>query len=516
MVGKDLLIGIDIGTTDTKCTVYSLRGEVAASYGCEYPMRHPQSGWAEENTADWWNAVTEGLRHCLKTVPPARIAAIGVSCTNTFIPVDRAGNALHNAIMQIDQRAADEVDWLREHIGEERFRRVTGNRLARGTYALPTLRWFIRNRPDIVDKAYKFLVPSGLIICKLTGEFTINESRMGFTLLSDIRTGRWDDGLCRDAGVDPRLLPRPCKAYEIAGRVTAEAAALTGLEPGTPVVGGAMDTVAAAVGAGAVEFGDVFMAIGTCGRLCYIGDGKAFDHRLMNCRNAFPGQYLSIEATNAAGISLRWFRDQFGTAARPDGDTRPIYDIFNELAQSVPPGAGGLTYLPYLSGERSPIWDPYARGVFFGMSLSTGCAEMIRAIMEGVAFSIREGIEILKEQGCEIRQLSLGGGVANSTIWCHIFADILGYPVIKLELNETETLGDAVLAGYGVGLIQNPVEFAQKISSRGKGIQPNALNQERYNAQFALYRKLYASLKDDFISLNQITQTKQETGFEKV
>lgn len=508
---EKILLGIDIGTTGAKCTFYNLHGFPVASEYQEYNMIHPKPGWVEEDPDNWWQAVVDNIKACImnKDVNPDMVAGIGVSCTNSFIPVDENCNVLHNAIMQIDQRAADEVEWVRKHIGEERIYRITGNRIARGTFSLPTLRWFFNNRPDIMEKTHKFLMPSGFIVARLTNRFSINQSRMGFTLLGNIRTGEWDRELAMDAGIPYDKLPTPYKAYEIVGGITEKAAVLTGLKKGTPVVAGAMDTVAAAVGAGAVEEGDTFLAIGTCGRLCHTTPTDVFDNCLMNCRNALEGQWLNIEATNGAGVSLRWFRDVFGEAISQKAEAAGLstYQILDQLAEKSAPGSGGVLYLPYISGERCPIWDPNARGVFFGIHLGTTYGDIARAIMEGVAFSIRQGMEIVVNKKNRPKKLSLGGGIARSRIWSQIFADILGYPIVKLEINETETLGDAILAAYGVGLVDDLSSMAKSAAQSSTLLQPDPEAHKMYDEYFELYKNLYIHLKDDFQHLNSINNS---------
>ncbi|SBW04562.1 conserved hypothetical protein [uncultured Alphaproteobacteria bacterium] len=502
------VLGIDVGTTGAKCTVYDLGGTPVASAYREYPMLHPREDWAEEDPNTWWRAVADNVRACFRSgyVAPEEIAAIGVSCTNSFIPVAADGAPLYNAILQLDQRASDEVDWLREHVGVERIFRVTGNRIARGTFSLPTVRWFLRNRRDIVADTYKFLVPSGFIIRHLTGEFSINTSRMGFTLLSDIRTGEWDAGLADAAGVPFDLLPTPYRASDVVGGVTRAAADATGLMPGTPVVAGAMDTVAAAVGAGAIAPGDIFLAIGTCGRSCFSTDTPTFDDRLMNCRHAVEGQWLGVQATNAAGASLRWFRDVFGSALslRAEAEKRSVFELMDDLAATAEPGAGGVVYLPYLSGERCPIWDPDARGVFFGLSFATGYAEMVRAVMEGVAFSIRQGQEIALAHMPKPSRLSLGGGIGRSRLWCRIFADVLGYPIVRLRVSETETLGGAMLAAYGVGLIRSLDEMAGGVFDGCEVVEPDPAAAAIYDEMFAVYGEAYRRLAPEFAELRGI------------
>jgi xylulokinase len=514
---EPVVLGIDVGTTGAKCAFYTKNGIQRASAYQEYPMIHPQGGWVEEDPGRWWSAVAANIRRCFDSgaVTPSQVAAVGVSCTNAVIPLDKDGNHLYNAILQLDQRTEGEVEWVIKNIGKERICRVTGNRIARGTFSLPTLRWYMNKRPDIVKKTHKFVVPSGFIIHKLTGNFSINTSRMGFTLLSDIRSGAWDEDLARDAGVPVELLPAPYQATDIIGSVNRQAASLTGLLEGTSVVAGAMDTVAAAVGAGAVRAGDTFLAVGTCGRLCFAADKPVFDDRLMHCRHAVEGLWLTVEATNASGASLRWFRDVFGGAVldRCARGGKDIYAVMDDLAAESVPGAGGLIYLPYLSGERCPIWDPNARGVFFGLHFGTAYADMVRAVFEGVVYSIRQGMDIVLEHNSMSENLTLGGGIANSLIWSQMFADILDHPIIRLNVHETETLGGAILAAYGVGLISDMGDMARDAAKGSEVLMPDRRAAAVYKEYFPLFRKLYGDLKDDFALLQEVSNPKAHSRF---
>ncbi len=511
---EQLLLGIDIGTTGCKCTVYDLTGIPVVSGYEEYTMHSPQPGWCEENPNDWWNATINNCNRIFNDsrISAERIKAIGVSCTNSIIPVDKECRPIYNAIMQLDQRGMQEVSWIRETIGEENLFAITGNRVAPGTFALPTIRWFMSHRPDIFENTYRFLVPSGFIIGKLTGEFTINTSRMATTALADIRSRDWAYGLMEKIGFPVEKLPRRYEAWEIVGAVTTAAAMATGLKAGTPVVAGAMDTVAAAVGAGGIHPEDSLLAIGTCARLCLTTDKPYFDNRFMNCPSALPERWLSIAAINGAGVSLRWFRDTLGGAAvekaRENGKSG--YAILDQAAEQSQVGAKGLTYLPYLAGERSPIWNPNARGVFFGINLGTTHGDFVRSMLEGIAFAIKQNLNIWLGLGKKVENLSLGGGAANSRIWTQILADIVERPIIRLKINETETLGDAILAGIGIGIIKNPVEVARGVIDYSSIVEPNSKHYEQYREQFRLYEKLYLDLKDNFDTLAQMNKNQQK------
>lgn len=495
-----LLLGIDVGTTGTKCSLYDLKGTIVAHAYQEYPMIHPQEGWTEQDPARWWEAVQNNLRDCFtrQGIDSSRVAAIGVSCTNALTLVDKDGNPVYNAIGHHDLRADPQVEWLREHVGEELVFQVTANRLAKGTFCLPSLRWLIDNRPELVERAEKMLMPSGFIIHKLTGEFSMNRPRTSLTIMADIRTGEWSEEIVEKAQIPHRLLPKPYSSCDIVAGVSKWAAQQTGLKEGTPVSAGCLDTAVATAAAGATDPGDAAFTIGSSGRVCYISGEPIFDKRLLNIRSPFDGRYTIVQSTDNAGISLRWFRDVFGGAVESAANQKgvPLYQYMDQLVQDSAPGAGGLLYLPYLAGEKAPIWDPKARGVFFGMGLGSNYGDFLRAVMEGVAFSMQDCISIMPGSQDKSRPIPIGGGVANSQVWCQIFADVLDRPVIQLKANETETLGDVIIAAQSIGLKEIPYNFGKRLAQGGRLLEPRKEAAALYQQQFDKYKRLYQQIKD--------------------
>lgn len=505
---KKLLLGIDIGTTGCKCTLYDLNGaDVATSYQ-DYDMHHLHSGWVEEDPKDWWDACIKNINELWDQpgIEASDVAAIGVSCTNSIIPVGKNNEVLYNAIMQIDQRTISQVEWIRETIGEKKIFDITGNRIAPGTFSLPTMLWLKENQPEIFDNTHKFLVPGGLIVWHLTDKFTIDTSRMATTLLGNIKECKWDDELTEMSGIPLSKLPDIYQSFDIVGEVTKRAADLTGLKQGTPVVAGAMDTVAAAVGSGATDTGSSFLTIGTCARLCItVDDADKLDDRFLNCPNVYPNRWLSIAVSNSAGASMRWFRDNLsGEEVRKEIDSggNGYLALDNEIMSSKP-GPESILYLPYLSGERSPIWDPYARGVFFGLSLSTERKDIARSMMEGTGFALKQTMNIWKESDVRPEKLTVSGGGAMSKIWPQIISDILQQPLYPLHINETETLGAALLAGMGVGLIKDPKQVTSNMINSDEYIEPCKEISNTYDQIFELYNSVYENLKDNFLKLEQ-------------
>jgi xylulokinase len=501
--GKKFLLGIDIGTTGTKCTVYTGDGSVVAHAYEEYSMLHPESGWTEQDPQIWWQAVQHNLRRALaadKTIA-GQIAAISVSCTNALTLVDKAGEPVYNAIGHHDQRADDQVAWLKERVGATKFVQITGNQLVKGSFCLPNLRWLIDNRPELMTKVYKLLMPSGFIIQKLTGVFSMNRPRISLTALADIKTGTWSEEIVEKAEIPKAWLPEIFAPTDIVGQVSESAADLTGLAVGTPVTAGCLDTVVATAGSGAVEAGDFAITLGSSGRICYISRKPFFDKHVLNCFSPFEGLYTVIQTTDNAGISLRWFRDQFGGVLQKKADLagKSVYNVMNELVSKTEPGAGGIIYLPYLAGEKSPIWNPQARGVFFGIGLESSYGDFVRAVMEGVAFSLKDCLDLLQDENVTAKgAIPLGGGVAKSSIWCQIIADVLQRPILKLKYTETETLGDMILAGMSVGMPGIDRKFGRKMAAKGELVEPNPARAELYEQQFKKYKKLYARVKDLF------------------
>lgn len=499
---KDLLLGIDVGTTGTKCTIYDFQGQAAASAYTEYPMLRPHPLWAEQEPAKWWEAVCRNLRDCFdrQGIDSARLAAAGISCTNAVVLVDRQGEALCNAIGLHDTRSGDQLSELKSVLSSDFVLQRTGNRLDKGSFALPRLKWLQQCMPDVIENSYKFLTPGGYIIQHLTGNFIINHSRANLTLMADVNTGEWAYDIIHASGFPERLLPKSLPTCSVAGTVTKKAAELTGLPEGLPVSAGAVDTVQATFAAGATDPGDVALTVGSSGRICYVSDMPIIDRRLLNCESPISGHWTVIQTTNNAGVSLKWFRDTFGEAVRgkAQANDRSIYGQLDIEAASIEPRSDSVLFLPYLSGEQSPIWNAGAKGVFFNIGLGSGYGDFARAIMEGVAFSIRDCLDIVLQKGVKPSIIPAGGGVANSEFWCQVFADILGYPIAKLSQPETETLGDAITAAMSVGIKEVDPKLGKTLMQSSRIFYPNDRYTAIYDELFEKYKQLYGSVQNIF------------------
>ena len=504
------LLGIDIGTSSTKSEIFNLNGMSIAVSQLEYPLLSPTIGFAEEDPEiGWWNALRSTIKDALKLakISPRDIAGVCISGTNACVPVGKDGKALMNAIMQLDNRSAKYATKMKNIAGEEKVFEITGNRVAAGTFMAPTILWLKENSPTLFDKVYKFMVPTGFATMKLTDNYTIDWSRCSTTLLYDIGKGKkWSDELCNLLDIPIDKLPEPHISTDIVGEVTSKASEETGLAKGTPVVAGCMDTVGAAIGSAILDVDDTFYTLGTLGRLCYCLDRPKFDIRFINICHAIKDRWLAMGLMHGGGLTLRWFRDELGSfevmEAKKMG--RSPYEIIDDEAAKVPAGSRGVIFLPYLSGERSPIWDPNAKGVFFGFTAQHKRSDLIRAIEEGVAYSLRHNLEIFEDMGFKMTKVKIGGGGAKSRLWRQIISDVIGKPLEITQNLATENLGDALIAGLGVK-VYNTLDDVRRLVKVEQEIKPNMENHRQYSKMFIIYKRLYEHLKDDFTEVSSIT-----------
>lgn len=507
MADRKYLLGIDLGGSAAKAAIYTLDGECLGEGYAEFVMTSTLPGQAEHDAEGWWQATASAVVGAIQGVEPHHIAAVGVGCTNGLVAVDEEAKPLRPAIMLWDQRALPQVDLMRAVLGAEQIEAITGNPAAPGAYSLPTILWLKHHEPETFAAAKKFMVPGGYLVARLTGRFTVDLSRACTTLLFDIRRRQWHQPFLDELGIPLEKLPEPVPSHEVVGTVTEEAARLTGLHAGTPVIAGCMDTLGAALGSNSMEPGDHFIIMGTAARVCAPLAHPRFDRRFMNCTGVRPGRWLAIGAINGVGSSLRWARDVIALdeQRRADTDGRNVYDVMTEQAMGSPPGAKGLIFLPYLSGERTPIWNPYARGVLLGLTLGHERAEIFRALLEGPAFAMRHTIEILEAvSGASVRTLSIGGAAARSRVWNQTIADVLGKPVIALGRSHIEVLGAAVLAGFGVGLYPDLAEATARVAEEGTRFDPHPATHDVYQRLFPLYLRLYPAVQPFFQELVEL------------
>lgn len=497
-----LLLGIDVGTTAAKAALFTPDGRLQAVGQSEYPVQHVRPNWVEQRPEDWWQAVCLAIRQALARIPGGaeRVEGVAVSAqAPTMLPLDRAGNPLRPALIWMDRRAETEAQKLNEIIGVDTIYRITSNR-ADAFYVAAKLLWYKTHEPELLAQTHLFVQINGYINYRLTNTFTLDNVHAGLLQLRNHATGEWSTLLCDVCGVDLSQFPAIYPGHHIQGEVTPAAAEATGLCTGTPVMVGTVDGAAAALEAGAAEPGIAAEMTGTSTVLLMPNDGSITEPALIAMPHAIPGIHLLLGAMVASGASFRWFRDEFGIAevqAAAQFGLEP-FDLLTQQAVKAGVGSAGVIFLPYMMGERAPIWHTNARGVFFGLSLATPRAALIRAILEGTAFALRHNVEVAQEAGVTLTEIrSVGGGTRNA-LWNQIKADVLGLPVLLPEASVGAPFGDAILVGMGVGLYPDVKRTLRDIIKLESRYEPNRENHEQYNEIYPIFRSIYEHLRDDF------------------
>lgn len=497
-------IGIDLGTSGTKTVLFESSGKPVANYTVEYPLYQPQNGWAEQDPADWWNAAVVGIKAVISSsgVASSDIKGVGISGQmHGLVMLDVNGAVLRPSIIWCDQRTAAECEEITSKVGAARLIEITANPALTGFTASKIL-WVRNNEPDVYAKCKHILLPKDYIRYMLTGEFATEVSDASGMQLLDVPNRCWSDEVLSKLEIDKSLLGSMHEAVEITGAVHAHAAEITGLAAGTAVVGGAGDNFAAAVGTGTVAYGRAFTTLGTSGVVFAHADNVSIDPggRVHTFCSAVPGKWTVMSCTQSAGLSLRWLRDTCCTAEVLDAEKRGVdpYIIMTELAEKTAIGADKLLFLPYLMGERSPHLDPDCRGVFFGLSGIHTRAHLIRAVMEGVAYSQLDCVNVFRDMGVDISDMMACGGGARSPLWRQMLSDCYGTPVSTLYADEGPALGVAILAMTACGEYSSVEQACNIIVKKGVTQDPNTAATEQYLKYYGMFRQVYKSLKDDY------------------
>ena len=484
------LLGIDIGTSSCKVALFREDGTVAASGGSEYPVMYPRRGWAEQDPREWWDGVCRAVREMIgqSGINPAGIAGIGVDGQSwSAIAVNAKGEVLCPTPIWTDTRSGEICRRTAERVGADRLFSLCGNPASPG-YTWGKILWYRENRPEVFEKTEKILQSNSYIVYRMTGEMTQDLSQ-GYGLnCFDMRKGCWDTEVCEEIGIPRRFLPEIMACHQIAGTLTKEAAAETGLKEGTPVVAGGLDAACGTLGAGVVSPGQTQEQGGQAGGMSICIDEYAADPSLILGFHVVPGRWLLQGGTTGGGGALKWLRETMC----PGTD----FAAMSEMAESAEAGSGGVIFLPYMAGERSPIWDPKACGVFFGLNFGVTKAQMIRACMEGVAYALRHNLETAAKAGARADMLRAMGGSANSRVWTQIKADVTGCGIEVPASDTATTLGAAILAGVGTGVYDSFETAAERTVQVKRSVKPNPETGETYDRGYAVYRELYEDLKD--------------------
>lgn len=504
---RDLLLGIDVGGTGVKAGAYTLDGHMLGQGYAELGLISTFPGQAEQHAEQWWEKGAMAIRQAIEKINPSNIKAVGISCTNAVVAVDRECTPLHPALMLWDQRAVAEVDTIRSVLGGQEVERITGNQVAPGTYYLPSILWLKNNFPALFQKTEKFLVPGGFLIAKLTGNMVIDYTRACTSQLFDIRKIRWHEPFFRNLDIPLTKMPEAMPSTEVAGFVTDEAERITGLPSGTPVAAGVTDTIAAMIGTHSLKPGKSLIIMGTAARVTRNFVQPSFDTRLMNFVSVMPDQWVGLAAINGVGSALGWLRDEIATKEREAAkkNAADVYDVITALAAQSPAGAMGLILVPYLAGERTPVWDANARGLLFGLTISHRRADIFRAFLEGPAFAIRQGVEIIDSgEAQRPLDLSIAGAATKSELWNQIICNVVGRPLHVVHTTHVEVLGAAILGGVAAKLypdLNSGMDAAMQSSER---IEPDPQTHQLYNTIYSLYKKLYPQNQALFAELNRL------------
>ena len=495
-------LGIDVGTGGTRALLMDAQGKIVASASAEHEnFASPSPGWAEQHPEDWWRACQRAVRQVLHAsgVGAGEIGCIGFSGQmHGAVLLDSSYEVVRPAIIWCDQRSEAQCRELEQMFGRDTLIRLTCNPPLTN-FTLTKLLWVRENEPENWRRVAHIMLPKDYVRFRLTGERAIDMADASGTLMLDVANRRWSAEVLEKTGIPHKMLPTLFESSQVCGKVSAGGADATGLRAGIPVVAGAGDQAAGAVGMGIARAGAVSATIGTSGVVFASTDRPAMDPqgRLHTFCHAIPGRWHVMGVTQAAGLSLRWYRDQFGNAspAMQKNDGRDPYDIFADEASAAPPGSDGAFWLPYLMGERTPHLDPNARAAVVGLTASHTRAHVLRAIMEGVAFSLKDTFTIFDEMKIPVASIRLGGGGARSPLWRQIQADIYGREVEIVAAEEGAAYGAAILAGVGAGGWSTVEQACEAVVNVARRIAPDTKDSSTMQRAYVTYRKIYPALK---------------------
>ncbi len=495
---KKYLIGIDVGTSGTKCALFDTDGNIIYSETCEYPLYQPYNGWAEQNPEDWWNACCEALKAVTEHVKDGSVAGIGLSGQmHSLVLLDKNNNIIRPAILWCDQRTSKECEEIENIIGHDRLIEITANPALPG-FTASKIMWVKNNEPENFDKIEHILLAKDYIRFMLTGNYATDVSDASGMQLLDVKNRCWSEEVCKKLGVRTEWLAKVYESCEITGRITDDISLLTGLPAGTPVAGGGGDNACAAIGTGVYKDGKAFTTIGTSGVVFAHTSKPIIDPkgRIHTFCAAVPGEWHVMGVTQAAGLSLNWFRNTLAIESS--------YSEIDNECKKLPIGCEELLYLPYLMGERTPILDSDARGVFFGLSAMHTKFHMARSVIEGVSYSLYSCLEVLDEVGVETNEMALCGGGGKSKFWHEMIADIYGKNVKTMLSNEGASLGAAILGGVASGVYSSVADGCDKAVKENSVMTPDMNKHSKYMKYYSIYKSIYPGVKNCFKQLKSI------------
>jgi xylulokinase len=501
------LLGLDVGTTGSKALVVDDKGNVRATATTDHPLSTPHPLWSEQQPEDWWSATRASIGQVVDQLDAKSEQILGVGLTGQMhglTLLGTEGQVLRPAILWNDQRTGPQCDEIRSRLGKHRLIEITGNDALTG-FTAPKILWVREHESDCYAQVARILLPKDYIRFRLTGDYATDRAGAAGTLLLDIKTRDWSHDMLDALEIPARWLPKTHEGPQVTGQVSGQAAEATGLSVGTPVVAGGGDQAAQAVGVGAIQPGIVALTLGTSG-VAFAATAEPFvepEGRLHAFCHAVPQRWHLMGVMLSAAGSLRWFRDTFAPKLEYEALLRP--------ASAIPPGSEGLLFLPYLTGERTPHPDPLARGAFVGLTVRHTQAHLARAVLEGVAFGLRDSFALIREAaGAAAQQVRVSGGGARSALWRQILADVLQVELATVNTTEGAAYGAALLAGVGAGVWPD-VDTACETTIRTTGsTEPRPAMQNVYAEAYDQYRALYPALKELFHNLGGSESTSEE------
>ncbi|MFW6301255.1 MAG: xylulokinase [Bacillota bacterium] len=496
----EFLIGLDIGTSAAKGILIDKAGRLKGETSSNYSVSNPQAGWSEQDPEDWWQATLEVLKKLQSIVTENNGEIAGISFSgqmHSSVFLDKDDEVIRPAILWSDTRTSAECQEIEELAGgREKLIEMTGNKALEG-FTAPKVLWLKNNEPENYDKVESLLLPKDYIRYRLTGKKAMDLSDAAGTLMLNVKKGEWHVELLEKLGINPDILPPLLNSTEVAGEINSQSAELTGIPEGTTVVAGGADNACGAAGSGMVEEGQVMVSIGSSGVILAPADKyqAVSGGKLHLFNHSAAGKYYYMGVMLAAGQALSWYMDN----VLPEGWD---YKKLNAETAEIPAGSENLIFLPYLNGERTPHADANARAVFFGLSALHNKAHMARAVMEGVTFGLRDSLELIQDNGIDVKTVRAIGGGAKSKVWQQIIADIFNKPVELLEIEEGPAYGAALIAGVGAGIYNSLEEANQELIKVKEVIQPDPEKAKKYNELYHIYRGLYPALKESYKSLN--------------
>ena len=490
----------DLGTTGNKATLYDREGHLVGASFQGYDTEYAHTGWAEQNPEDWWQAVCLSTRLLLSETGVSKrdIACITFSGQMMgAVPLDKSARPLRNAIIWADQRALEQERWIGERLSFHEIYQITGHRLS-SSYSLAKILWIREHEPAIYKATHKFVQAKDSIVARLTGSFATDQSDASSMNILDLNDGAWSGKILDAAELPVEKLPEIRQSIDVVGEARASAADDIGVAAGTPVVIGGGDDSCAAAGAGVISEGAAYNYVGSSSWIAISSSKPIYDpqFRTFTFGHVIPNMFMPTGTMQAAGASYQWTRDQLSLFEKETAERLGIspYELINLEVAQVAPGADGLFFLPYLMGERSPRWNPHARGAFVGLTIRHTRAHMYRAVLEGITMNLRVILDAFREQGSEINAMPLIGGGASGRIWNQIMADIYGIPVQRLAiLEEATSMGAALVGGVGVGLYPD-FSMIETMNDVAATVMPDEQARATYDKMYPIFNQLYEAL----------------------